>query len=187
MLMFTDMPHLAEQTNRPDFAAAAPAARNCQDWQLGILCFQEQLDKGHDEGLSKVIVACARAQQWEAGLQLLADIVASKIVPSVYSCSAALTACEKGLQWQLALRLLTQMSTVRTAPNLFSYNATISACEKNAEWQMALSLLSQMPSARVVADVFSFSACISACEKVLSGRRLYTYCHIWTKLESHQM
>ena len=117
------------------------ACRN-QDWRLAVHLLQEMLPTERDQKVvSKVIVECASAKQWQVAIQLLAEINIAELMPDVYSFSAAITACEKGLKWQLALQLLSQMISMRVDPSVFSFSASISACEKGSEWPVALHLL----------------------------------------------
>ena len=136
-----------------------------ESWQL-----RDTLARGApgaaDQRLScQAITACARAAQWQAALQVLADMDEAGLVPDVFCFSSAITACEKDSQWQMSLQLLSSMLSAEVVPNVISFNASISSCEKGGTWQKALLLMSQMLTGKVEPTVISFNASISACEK----------------------
>ena len=88
-----------------------------------------------------------------------------RVVPNVYTYSAAISACEKGGQWKRALELFAEMERAGVARDVVIYNAAISACEKGGQWERALELFAEMERAGVARNVITYSAAISACEK----------------------
>lgn len=79
----------------------------------------------------------SRSGQWQAALDLLAQMRRLGLVPGVEAYSAAVTACGEAGRPEEALRLLAEMKhsaeqsgSRGTAPNEITYNAAITACAK---------------------------------------------------------
>ena len=89
-------------------------------------------------GISAVISACERGEQWQPALLLLASMQQASVLPDVVSISALISACEKGQQWQQASGFLAVIHRSAVLPNVISYIAAISACERGKQWQQAL-------------------------------------------------
>ena len=89
------------------------------------------------------ISKAATQNQWQQALELLAEMQAQGLEPSVITYSAAISACKKGSRWQQALELLTEMQAQGLEPGVITYSAVISACEKGSQWHEALGLLAE--------------------------------------------
>ena len=80
--------------------------------------FERQSSDGIEITGCKAIVAHGKRLQWQASLQILSSISASRAPPCVYSFSAAITACDKSFKWQFAQELLLKMASTGTTPNV---------------------------------------------------------------------
>ena len=104
--------------------------------------------------------ACGRASRWRTVLQLLEDMAAQGMLPSVVSYGTAISAC--GGAWQIALHLLQEVQISGLEVNVFVCSSAITAC--GWEWQQSLAIFTQMKSLAVVPNFVTFGAAITACE-----------------------
>ena len=123
-----------------------------------------------EQDFTRGISSCAKFKLWKDACKLLNRMSFARLLPNVYTYSAAVSAYEKGCQWQHALNLFEQME-LEVQPNVFSYSSMISAFEKgDGQWHQALSFFKLMLREKVRPNVISYNASISACEK--AGRWL---------------
>jgi len=74
----------------------------------------------------------SRSGQWQAALDLLAQMSKIGLIPGVEASSAAITACGEAGQPKEALKLLDDMKQQSsTPPNEITYNAAMTACAKS--------------------------------------------------------
>ncbi|CAE8643320.1 unnamed protein product, partial [Polarella glacialis] len=161
-------------------SAVRAAAKSQQWWEASALLSNawNQGQRPEASLCSAAIAACAKAQNWQAGLELLAlstQQAASRSQASVLggepsricldlaACSSLMSACSKAKQWQRSIALFAQLSENRVCPDEIAYCAAVSALEKGGQWAQALLALEDMVQLGLELSVFSYSAAISAC------------------------
>lgn len=82
----------------------------------------------------------SRSGQWQAALDLLAQMRRIGLVPGVEASSAAITACGEAGRPKEALKLLEDMKQSSMPPNEITYNAAMTACAKSYQVGLVLKL-----------------------------------------------
>ncbi|CAE7914102.1 TR1 [Symbiodinium sp. KB8] len=93
------------------------------------------------------INAAGRGEQWQAALDLFAELISQELQPNIVACNLAISACEKGGQWLGSLALLRELQEYAIEANAISYTA---ATQSKLE-------------------VMTFNSCLMACNRAGSG------------------
>lgn len=101
---------------------------------------------------SHSVTASQIGTQWAKALQLLREMKARGLQPTVTSYTAIIAACEKGQQWEKALQLLDEMRTQGLHPDVMSYHASVIAYQKNLQWEKASQIKSESHKFRARRD-----------------------------------
>ncbi|CAE8712463.1 unnamed protein product, partial [Polarella glacialis] len=106
-------------------------------------------------------------RQWEAALQLLAEVQAlgrCGLELEASTANAVLSACGESLRWGWALLLLQRQPQLGLVPEAASYGAATRACCHGSQWSLSLSLLSSMRQARLEDNLVACAAATASCE-----------------------
>eukprot|EP00439_Symbiodinium_sp_Y106_P006021 s5143_g1.t1 len=87
------------------------------------------------------LAALLRKAQWPQAIDLLRQMPANQVEPSVVSFNTTVAACARGAAWSLSIELLSAMRSSKVYPNIKTFGACVSAAERASHWVLALELL----------------------------------------------
>ena len=116
---------------------------------------------------NKAISSCTKSTEWQAALQLFADLDLKGFQATVVTYNSAINACAQAANWRSAMLLLKNMEGVMRGlqANIISYSTAITSCEKAGQWQVAVELLEALKLKRLQLNIIAFNAVITACAK----------------------
>ncbi|CAJ1327877.1 unnamed protein product [Effrenium voratum] len=169
----------------PDMYSFSAAITAQQQWRWALLIKPAAMNQ---VVLSSVISSCEKGRQWQLALLTLHQAPLERLVPDVFSrsaaisacdwrlalgilrsqhlpsevvCSAAIHACSQSGRWEWAVALLRAMRRQRLRPGLIARNAVLHSLAQAKRWEAALAALLRLDRP----DEVSFGCVISACEK----------------------
>ena len=89
--------------------------------------------------VTSAITQRGKLRQWQAAIELLAEIQDAKIPGDARLISASMVACIRGRQWEHALRLVE-----KEEKNTFVLNCLIKACSVGDQWRTCLEVFDGM-------------------------------------------
>lgn len=114
---------------------------------------------------NKAISSCAKSTEWQAALQLFADLDLKGFQATVVTYNSAINACAQAANWRSAMLLLKNLDGTGLQANIISYSTAITSCEKAGQWQVAVVLLEDLKLKRLQLNIIAFNAVITACAK----------------------
>ncbi|KAG2335151.1 hypothetical protein Bca52824_006331 [Brassica carinata] len=157
----------------------AGAASKRGIWRWGVKLLNKMEDKGikpQSRHWNAVLVACSKASETAAAIQIFKAMVENGEKPTVISYGALLSALEKGKLYDEAFKVWNHMIKVGIEPNLHAYtimaagvepsvvtyNAVISACARNGLSGEAYEWFGRMRGEKVEANEITYEVLIEA-------------------------
>ncbi|KAJ1266455.1 hypothetical protein BS78_08G152400 [Paspalum vaginatum] len=142
------------------------AAKRRGIWRWGLRLLNKMQEKGLKPGSKEwnaVLLACSRASEASAAVDIFKKMVENGLKPDVVSYGALLSALEKGKLYDEALRVWEHMCKVGIEPNLYAYTILVSIYIGKGNHSMVDAVLRNMLSKQIEPTVVTFNAIISAC------------------------
>ncbi|CAK9008689.1 unnamed protein product [Durusdinium trenchii] len=178
-----DAPSSRTRSEQRLVASAMTACSRATQWSIALLLLGST-GKPDVKLLNAGIAACAKGGKWRRSLELLSEIQAQLMLPTVVSFGSIISACASGQAWPVAIQSLDLMTSLQIDPSVVTYSAAASACEKGHQWPMAFAVLQRMHSHQLQPNVVTFGAVISACEKGLQWQRV---CGLLAQMRHHEV
>ncbi|CAE7867898.1 EMB2654, partial [Symbiodinium sp. KB8] len=106
------------------------------------------------------LVTCGKVRDWQACVETLATMLMLRLVPNIYSFTAAITASLGA--WMVAAQIFSEMLAHDILPDTVSCNALMNVAETSRQWQTVLQLLAYMGTEAAKPNEISFTSAISA-------------------------
>ncbi|CAK9008265.1 unnamed protein product [Durusdinium trenchii] len=142
-----DAPSSRTRSEQRLVASAMTACSRATQWSIALLLLGST-GKPDVKLLNAGIAACAKGGKWRRSLELLSEIQAQLMLPTVVSFGSIISACASGQAWPVAIQSLDLMTSLQIDPSVVTYSAAASACEKGHQWPMAFAVLQLLFCAR---------------------------------------
>ncbi|CAN6355783.1 unnamed protein product [Urochloa humidicola] len=156
------------------------AAKKRGIWRWGIRLLNKMQEKGLKPGSKEwnaVLLACSRASETSAAVDIFKKMIEEGLKPDVVSYGALLSALEKGKLYDEALRVWEHMCKVGIEPNLYAYTILVSIYIGKGNHAMVDDVLHDMLTKQIEPTVVTFNAIISACVRNSMGGNAFEWFH----------
>ncbi|KAG8048391.1 hypothetical protein GUJ93_ZPchr0009g2181 [Zizania palustris] len=156
------------------------AAKKRGIWRWGVRLLDKMQEKGLQPGSREwnaVLLACSRAAETSAAVDIFKRMIDQGLTPDVVSYGALMSALEKGKLYDEALRVWEHMCKVGIKPNLHAYTILVSIYIGKGNHDRVDSVLRDMLSAKIEPTVVTFNAIISVCVRNNKGGAAFEWFH----------
>ncbi|KAK9664409.1 hypothetical protein RND81_14G039500 [Saponaria officinalis] len=122
-----------------------------------------------------VLVACAKAAETSATVEIFKKMVERGEKPTKVSYGALLSALEKGKMYDEAIRVWEHMRKVGIEPNQYSYTIMASVYVGLENFSLVENIIKEMVSTGIAPTVVTFNAIISVCSRNGLGGEAYEW------------
>lgn len=154
------------------------AARKRGIWRWGLRLLNKMEEKGLKPGSrewNSVLVACSKASETSAAVQVFKRMVEQGEKPTIISYGALLSALEKGKLYEEAVQVWKHMLKVGVEPNLYAYTIMASIYAGQGKSNIVDSIIQEMVSVGIEPTVVTFNAIISGCTRNDFGSAAYEW------------
>ncbi|CAN6328884.1 unnamed protein product [Urochloa humidicola] len=156
------------------------AAKKRGIWRWGVRLLNKMQEKGLKPGNKEwnaVLLACSRASETSAAVDIFKKMIEEGLKPDVVSYGAMLSALDKGKLYDEALRVWEHMCKVGVEPNLYAYTILVSIYIGKGNHAMVDDVLHDMLAKQIEPTVVTFNAIISACVRNNMGGTAFEWFH----------
>jgi pentatricopeptide repeat domain-containing protein 1 len=105
-----------------------------------------------------ILILIHHYSDWQLAEQLLKEMSAAGIPPSIYSYNGLINALSRAKLWQQAVAVLDTMMAAGVQANIVNYNSVLDACAKAKQWESALQVFQDITEkAGLDADLVSYN------------------------------
>ncbi|KAJ4826269.1 hypothetical protein Tsubulata_018665 [Turnera subulata] len=156
------------------------AAKKRGIWKFGIRLLDRMQEKGLKpgiEGWNAALIACSRASEPSAALDVFRRMLEQGKKPTNISYRALLCALEKGQLYDEAVRVWEHMLKVGVGIDKYSYTIMASVFSGMGKFREVDAIIQEMTSSGTVPDVVTYNAIISACARKNMSSAAYEWFH----------
>ncbi|KAL7611797.1 protein LOW PHOTOSYNTHETIC EFFICIENCY 1, chloroplastic [Lactuca sativa] len=154
------------------------AARRKGIWRWGVGLLNKMQEKGLKPGSKEwnsVLIACSKASEASAAIQIFTRMIENGEKPTIISYGALLSALEKGKLYDEAVRVWKHLIKMGVEPNSYAYTIMASIYAAQGKFNIVESIIREMPVSGVEVTVVTFNAIISACARNNYGGPAYEW------------
>nr|KYP50227.1 Pentatricopeptide repeat-containing protein At3g46610 family [Cajanus cajan] len=166
------------------YSQALLAYRRMEDGYGALNFFVELLNKMEDKGLkpgskewNAVLVACSKASETTAAVQIFKRMVENGEKPTIVSYGALLSALEKGNLYDEALRVWDHMVKVGVEPNAYAYTILASIYTALGNFNRVDAIIQEMVTLGIEVTVVTYNAIITGCARNGMSSAAYEWFH----------
>lgn len=141
------------------------AARRKGIWKWGVRLVNKMEEKGLKPGSNEwnaVLIACSKASETSAAVQIFRRMVENGEKPTVISYGALLSALEKGKLYDEAFRVWDHMLKLGVEPNMYIYTIMASIYTAQGNFSRVDAIIQEMVTLGIEISVVTYNAIISA-------------------------
>ncbi|KAH7846286.1 hypothetical protein Vadar_012173 [Vaccinium darrowii] len=149
-------------------------------WEWGVRLLNKMEEKGLKPGSkvwNAVLVACSKASETSAAIQIFKRMVEQGEKPTVVSYCELLSALEKGQHYVEAQQVWENMIKVGVERNVYAYTIMASIYTAQGEINIVDSIIRKMSLSGIEITVVTYNAIISACARNNMSGTAYEWFH----------